>query len=748
MLSLRWSRGRGPRRFALVPAVALACAALAVPYLATPRTALADSVTQLDIASFSDTGIPTVGLPLQLAVIPSNANHDRDTCFSDTVHFADAYAIVPADYTFQAINWGIFCTGDQGMYFFEMTPLRPGPQTMTVTDLNHPSITGTLSIDVLPGAAASFTLTPLKATARTGSPAGFELTVRDAYGFVATNYTGTVHFTSNDSAAVLPTDCTFNADDAGSRVVLATFNTTGTRSLTATAVGNGSLTASANISVAGAPHFDIQLDAQAWAGMPTQFIVTAQNDDGTTDLSYRGTVHFGSSDLGADVPIDYTFTSTLNGSFSWNVTFTTAGTQTFTATDTLNSNITGVGTSDVVGGDPVSATLTGLPSVMVAGPVTVTVTQTDAFGNNASGGMVHFSTTDTRAIRPADFTFHVSDHGTHQFQLTLETAGLSGVTIHGGYGGGFSVTQSTTVVHGAAAKLTVNGISNPAAAGVGRTVAVRATDTYGNTDPGYHGTVHLTSTDAKAVLPADYAFVSADSGSHVFPVTLKTAGSQTVRARDTVVSTIAGLQTVSVTPRLTKTLSVSTANPYVAGVGHTVTVTALDPYGNVATSYAGTIHISSSDPAAVLPADYTFVAADKGIHRLTLTLKTAGSRSVTATDTATAKITGSQTVSVTPGAVRTFVVSTANPYVAGVTHTLTVTAKDPYGNTATGYTGTIHVTSSDPAAKLPADYTFIAADKGVHRLLLTLKTAGTQWVRASDTITPKITGAQTGIVVS
>src|SRR5262249_31170847 len=51
---------------------------------------------------------------------------------------------------------------------------------------------------------------------------------------------------------------------------------------------------------------------------------------------------------------------------------------------------------------------------------------------------------------------------------------------------------------------------------------------------------------------------------------------------------------------------------------------------------------------------------------------------------------------------------------AGVAGTVTVTAKDASGNTATGYRGTVHFTSSDSQAALPADYTFTAADAGVH----------------------------------
>ena len=69
-----------------------------------------------------------------------------------------------------------------------------------------------------------------------------------------------------------------------------------------------------------------------------------------------------------------------------------------------------------------------------------------------------------------------------------------------------------------------------ATAGSATNVTVTAKDTYGNTATGYLGTVHFTSTDGSASLPGNYAFVSGDTGVNTFPVTLKTAGSQTVTA--------------------------------------------------------------------------------------------------------------------------------------------------------------------------------------------------------------------------
>jgi hypothetical protein len=75
-----------------------------------------------------------------------------------------------------------------------------------------------------------------------------------------------------------------------------------------------------------------------------------------------------------------------------------------------------------------------------------------------------------------------------------------------------------------------------------------------------------------------------------------------------------------------------------AGTPFDITVTALDPYGNAAVNYLGTVTFSTSDtdPGIVLPADYTFTAADAGVHTFSggVTLITPGDQTITATDTA------------------------------------------------------------------------------------------------------------------
>src|SRR5438445_13577111 len=78
------------------------------------------------------------------------------------------------------------------------------------------------------------------------------------------------------------------------------------------------------------------------------------------------------------------------------------------------------------------------------------------------------------------------------------------------------------------------------------------------------------------------------------------------------------------------------------------TVSAQDANGNVASGYAGTVHFSSSDSQAVLPADATL---NNGTAAFSATFKTAGTQSLTATDTVATAVTGTQSgITVNPAA--------------------------------------------------------------------------------------------------
>jgi hypothetical protein len=83
----------------------------------------------------------------------------------------------------------------------------------------------------------------------------------------------------------------------------------------------------------------------------------------------------------------------------------------------------------------------------------------------------------------------------------------------------------------------------------------------------------------------------------------------------------------------------------------------VDPFGQVAVGYTGTVTFSTSDtdPGVVLPADYTFTADDGGVHTFTdtglgeITLVTPGEQTLSVTDTTDDTISGNATITVMGG---------------------------------------------------------------------------------------------------
>jgi hypothetical protein len=166
----------------------------------------------------------------------------------------------------------------------------------------------------------------------------------------------------------------------------------------------------------------------------------------------------------------------------------------------------------------------------------------------------------------------------------------------------------------------------------------------------------------------------------------------------------------------------------------------LDAFGNVTTGYTGTVAFSSSDPIASLPANYTFTAADAGVHTFTATLKRAGSQFITVTDTAAPNVTGFQTgLIVSPAAVSQFAISGPTSVTKGVGFKITVTAEDAFGNLNTAYRGTVHLSSTDGTGGTQ-NFTFSNNDNGVHIFSYTFNALGFDTITVADTSNSSIFG--------
>ncbi|MGZ4779076.1 MAG: hypothetical protein ACXV5L_07750 [Thermoanaerobaculia bacterium] len=84
----------------------------------------------------------------------------------------------------------------------------------------------------------------------------------------------------------------------------------------------------------------------------------------------------------------------------------------------------------------------------------------------------------------------------------------------------------------------------------------------------YTGTVHFTSTDAAATLPANYTFTGGDGGSHTFTnaFTMPTPGDQTITATDISDPTVTATRMIRVGPRTPTGLVATAASPTTVSV--------------------------------------------------------------------------------------------------------------------------------------------------------------------------------------
>jgi hypothetical protein len=359
---------------------------------------------------------------------------------------------------------------------------------------------------------------------------------------LGTGCAGTLRLTASDARATLPGDITLTAQDGGRVIVPVTLRTAGTRTLLAADVPTGVVKTSAKVPVQPGPTAAFRLSgmpSSPVAGTSFSMTVTATDAWGNATPGYRGSAVFTTTDRGATLPPATAFDA---ASETVRVTFRTAGSQAVRATDTTTSTITARATSTVQPGATATFRFGGIPASPVAGTaLDVTVRAFDAYGNATPGyrGTVRFSSTDTRAILPPVTSF---DASSEVVQVAFRTSGSRTLT---------ATDTTASVIRGTVTAAVQPGVtagfrwSLPASVGAGFAInaTVTAIDAFGNPTPAYRGTARFTSTDRTAQLPPDTTF---DAASETARIVFRAAGLQTVRARDTVTSTITGTATANV----------------------------------------------------------------------------------------------------------------------------------------------------------------------------------------------------------
>jgi predicted outer membrane repeat protein len=472
------------------------------------------------------------------------------------------------------------------------------------------------------------------------------------------------------------------------------------------------------------------------AGQDVTVTVCARDQFGNTATGYGGTVLVTSSDPNAVLPPPVTLT---NGAGSFTVQFHSPGSQTVRVADSATASITGVsGPEDVRSDTAVRFDVAVTPSTAAAGQLrTVTVTARDRFGNVATGynRTVHFASSDPQAGLPADAAL---SNGVGTFTLTLRTAGNQSLTVTDAADATLLGSGPDLAVRpGPLAGFDLSPSASPATAGFPLTLTVIARDAFGNVVSDFTGPLGLTASDPASSLPGLVTFRPADRGVLFVPVTLFTAGPQSLTVTGPGVSRQLDLPVLAAAPaRLTLTADTAAAT---AGSPFNLTVTAQDAFGNLA-GFAGTVSVSSDDPQAS-PVTFAFTGADHSA--MTFVLRTAGRHTLTLTDPADPALTASLALDVTAAAAARFRLTSAGPATEGTAFTLTVTALDRFGNVANLYSGTPRVTSSDPFADLPAGLTFTTADAGQVTARVTPRGHGPETFSVSDPAVSGLAGSLT-----
>jgi hypothetical protein len=366
--------------------------------------------------------------------------------FPMTVYALDAYGNLATDYTGTVLftssdpNAGLpqpnpytFTTDDQGQHTFLVTLQTAGNQTVTASDTANPTLSTTANVLVTPGPVQGFGVAGFPALTTSGVAGNFTVTALDAFGNVVPTYTGTVFFSSSDQRAGLPSPYTFTSADGGVHGFMATLETSGIQSLTATDPTTGFTGSQQGILVIPAGLLVARYPSPVPAGSTNSFVVAAVDANGNIDPGYTGTVHFTSSDHLAGLPGDYTFSAADQGRHTFQATLKTAGTQSISAADLVYPSVAGMQSGIVVTPGPVVRfRLFGFPPTIYSGVAfPFTVAASDAYDNVVPTytGTVAFSSTDPRASLPNRYSFTAADQGMHDFTATLRTLGYQSITV-------------------------------------------------------------------------------------------------------------------------------------------------------------------------------------------------------------------------------------------------------------------------------------------------------------------------------
>lgn len=657
-----------------------------------------------------------------------------------------------------------------------------GTATIVLVDAQTTTLAARERYGTIGGTSASFTVAAAAASALSiatipsqsaGTPFSVTISAVDVYGNVQPSYEGTkaISFSEPDaspsgSAPEYPAAVTFTAGK-GTASGITLYDAEKT-TLGASDGAISGVSSSFTVNATSTPaSLSLASPSAQTAGKAFSETITAKDAYGNTaNYSAKASIAFSGPGTapGGKAPSygSVTFTS---GTAPVTITLYDAQTTALTATlGTLSATSAGFTVNP--------ASTTTLSFAYVSGQVAgtafpVTLTAEDQFGNVTpkyegaepitwSGPKA--SPNGKAAYYPSTVTFAA---GVGTAQVTLYDAAAT-TTLEAQQASSIEGSSNSFAV--GASSLAALSPSNPGerTAGTGFSETLTAVDAYGNTVASYAGAKAI-AFSGPASSPAGNAPaypsgpVSFSAGVATAPITLYAAGATTLGASD---GTYSGTSTsFTVAPASASSLSLSTPAP-TAGTGFTETVTAKDPYGNVATGYSPSKTLSFSgpgvSPSGKAPA-YGTSSFDSGVATPSITLYdasaattlTAESGSLKASSASFAVHAGAAArlawtgVSGSAGSAEGLCLFTCTWSGLGSKHTFTakVSVTDANGNIVSGLgsSPTVKLEKTNSSATLsPSTLTIASSGEAISTAATTYTSSSGFWT--SDTLTAKSSG--------
>ncbi|MBN1781821.1 hypothetical protein JW948_11890 [bacterium] len=453
--------------------------------------------------------------------------------------------------------------------------------------------------------------------------------------------------------------------------------------------------------------------ATAGSGLSSNITVVARDEFNNRKTTFTGPITWAHNDPNPStaVPVD-DGTGWSNGDKVFNGSgfiFYTAGSRTLTAQSGLISNTT---SSISVGpGSVANFALTCGSSQTAGAPFTLSVgSAVDSWGNSWSG-QVNIAVTSGGGNSPNGTPPTVPSQITVTAGAGSNTAVvLTNKVITQFQGTANSVVRYTSPILVNAASLSSFSLSagSPVTAGIGFPLQVStAVDNYGN---GWTGTINVDASsgggNAPDGTPPSFNPVVVSDGSGSSQQTLTRTQSTVLRGQSGGVS--ATTISLLVNPGSLHSFAISgTPATVTAGVNFSqdIYVTVYDPFGNIKTNYNGQAHFSSTDAQAQLTYHsgnpYTFSGGEVTFPGSAFQLRTAGSQTLTLTDTAPNPDVSavSQSIYVQTAALTQFTMTCGTAQIAGQPFPVQIgSALDAYGN---GWSGTVNISATQGGNNSP-----------------------------------------------